>query len=43
MKKGTLAQVFSCKFWGIFKKTFFTENHHDCFWKYLNKNVVKQY
>ena len=44
MKKETLAQVFSCKIWGIFKKIFFTENHQttasENSW---TKNVVKQY
>ena len=26
IKKETLAQVFSCEFWEIFRKTFFTEH-----------------
>ena len=26
LKKEALAQVFSCEFWGISKKTFFTEH-----------------
>ena len=46
IKKETLAQVFSCEFWEIFKKTVFTEHLlttiSETFLKLLVNNLQKQ-
>ena len=35
IKKETLAQVFPCEFYGIFKNTFFSQNiSGGCFWRW---------